>query len=119
METRLILSPGQNGTKKLVKQYGEKLVCVRYRYDKVRNRRYRTVELIVDEVSWHPKEAVRNGPAHRKPSDRVGVRIDYHEVELREEVKAVGGIWRPKQKLLEMSYATAATLNLANRIEMG
>lgn len=31
METRLILSPGQNGTKKLVKQYGEKLVCVRYR----------------------------------------------------------------------------------------
>ncbi|MCI0560051.1 MAG: hypothetical protein MN733_16300 [Nitrososphaera sp.] len=39
-----------------------------------------------------PKEAVQNGPAHRKPSDRVAVRIDYHEVELREEVKAVGGI---------------------------
>ncbi|MGH8531889.1 MAG: hypothetical protein ACREV1_03955 [Gammaproteobacteria bacterium] len=60
----------------------------------------------------------RNGPAHRKPFDRVGVRIDYHEIELREEVKAVGEIWRPKQKLWEMSYATAATLNLANRIEM-
>lgn len=85
---------------------------------KVRNRRYKTVELIVDEVSWTPKEAVRNGPAHRKPSDRVGVRIDYHKVELREEVKAVGGIWRPKQKLWEMSYASAATLNLANCLEM-
>ncbi len=91
----------------------EKLVCVRYRYDKVR------AELIVDEVSWTPKEAVRNGPADRKPSDRVGVPIDYHEVELREEVKAVGGIWRPKQKRWEMSYGTTATLNLANRIEMG
>lgn len=33
METRLRLNPGQNGTKKLVKEYGEKLVCVRYRYD--------------------------------------------------------------------------------------
>lgn len=67
-----------------------------------------------------PQEAVRNGAAHRKPSDPVGVRIDYHELELREEVKAVGGIWRPKKKLWEMSYttATAATLNLANRIEM-
>ena len=29
METRLSLAPGQNGTKKLVTQYGERLVCVR------------------------------------------------------------------------------------------
>ena len=95
----------------------EKLVCVRYRYDKLRNRRYKTAELhrgLVDPQGGRP----RNGPAHRKPPDRVAVRIDYHEVELREEGKAVGGIWRPKQKLWEMSYGTAAILSLANRIEM-
>jgi len=33
VETRLSLAPGQNGTKKLVATYGERLVCVRYRYD--------------------------------------------------------------------------------------
>jgi hypothetical protein len=35
METRLSLAPGQNGTKKLLARYGERLVCVRYRYDGV------------------------------------------------------------------------------------
>ena len=46
----------------------EKLVCVRYRYDKLRNRCYKTAELIV--VSWTSKEAVRNGPAHRSHTER-------------------------------------------------
>ena len=41
----------------------EKLVCVRYRYDKVRNRRYKTAELIVDEVSWTPRRP--SGTARR------------------------------------------------------
>ncbi|MGH8613170.1 MAG: hypothetical protein ACREYF_14415 [Gammaproteobacteria bacterium] len=59
----------------------------------------------------------RNGPAHRKPFDRVGVDIDYHEVELREEVKAVEGIWRPKQNLGKCP-TPPQPLNFANRIEM-
>ena len=33
MEARLKLKPGQNGTKKLLARFGERLVCVRYRYD--------------------------------------------------------------------------------------
>ena len=33
MKTRLTRKPGQKGTKKLTALYGEKLVCVRYRYD--------------------------------------------------------------------------------------
>jgi hypothetical protein len=34
MITRLKLKPGQKGTKKLLAEHGEALVCVRYRYDK-------------------------------------------------------------------------------------
>ena len=119
METRLRLNPGQNGTKKLVKEYGEKLVCVRYRYDAERKKRSKTIGIIVDEAPWNPEDKVRSGQAKRNPSDRVGVRIEYHEVELREQVKVAGGIWRPKQKLWKLSYATAVALNLASRIEMG
>ena len=50
MKTRLSLKPGQKGTKKLVDEYGENLICVRYRYDEKRKIRLKTVELIVEEV---------------------------------------------------------------------
>lgn len=43
MEIRLTLTPGQPGTKRLVEQYGERLVCVRYRYDQLRRRRDKTI----------------------------------------------------------------------------
>ena len=49
MEVKATIKPGRNGTKKYLQQYGDQLVCVRYRYDKHRNRRQTTVELIVDE----------------------------------------------------------------------
>lgn len=56
MRTRLKLKPGQRGTKKLLNQYGEQLVCVRYRYDAERKKRFKTVELIVDEIDWEPHD---------------------------------------------------------------
>ena len=43
------LKPGQDGTKRLVDQYGDKLLCVRYRYDEIRGVKLKTVEIIVDE----------------------------------------------------------------------
>ncbi len=58
MRTRLKLRPGQRGTKKLLAQYGDQLVCVRYRYDEATHKRYKTVELIVEVVDWHPVSAV-------------------------------------------------------------
>ena len=53
-EVRTTLAPGQNGTKRLLRQYGDQLVCVRYRYDKLRGKRLKTVELIIDEQDWVP-----------------------------------------------------------------
>ena len=55
METRLTLRPGQNGTKKLLERYGERLVRVRYLYDVKTGRRLKTVELIVEAVPWRPR----------------------------------------------------------------
>ena len=52
LKTRLTLEPGANGTKRLVERYGERLVCVRYRYDAERRRRIKTVELIEEEADW-------------------------------------------------------------------
>jgi hypothetical protein len=48
---RLHLKPGQKGTKQLLAQYGDRLICVRYRYDAQRKKRFKTVELL---VCWMP-----------------------------------------------------------------
>ncbi len=91
MEIRTTLLPGQNGTKSLLRQYGDQLVCVRYRYHKARRKRYKTVELIVDERDWMP--------AVRIPVDkRILIRIGYGETELREQIKARGGYWDTGKK---------------------
>ncbi len=55
MRTRLKLKPGQRGTKKLQAMYGDRLVCVRYRYDLESGRRFKTIEIIVEEKEWSPR----------------------------------------------------------------
>ncbi len=112
METRLSLAPGQNGTKKLLARYGERLLCVRYRYDAQRGARHKTVELIVETKPWDPRQ--RN--ARREPHDLVAVRIDYSETALRERIKAAGGIWRHRHKLWETDWKTVRDLCLEARV---
>jgi hypothetical protein len=51
---RLHLKPGQKGTKQLLAQYRDRLICVRYRYDTQRKKRFTTVELLVAERDWEP-----------------------------------------------------------------
>jgi len=112
METRLTLAPGQNGTKKLLSTYGDRLVCVRYRYDSARGVRHKTVELIVETLPWTP----RGRAPRREPRDRVGVRIGYSETTLRERIKTAGGIWRPRQRLWEIDWRTVTELGLQSRV---
>jgi hypothetical protein len=48
------LIAGQPGTKRIVTQYGARLVCARYRYDANQCERFKTVELIIEESDWQP-----------------------------------------------------------------
>jgi len=119
MKTRLLLRPGQNGTKKLVTRFGDRLVAVRYRYDEEKRKRLETVELIVDEAPWEPPAPATSRRYRRQYHDLVGVRVEWHERDLRQRLKQAGAIWRPKQKLWEVSYWTAVMLGLVDRIESG
>ena len=83
LNTRKI-SPGQKGTKKLHEQYGDRLFCVRYRYDRQRWKRYKTIELIVEEAEWMPP------PAPFTANAIVGVRVELAEMELQRRVKQAG-----------------------------
>ncbi|HEY6240803.1 MAG TPA: hypothetical protein VIW78_08190 [Burkholderiales bacterium] len=115
METRLTLRPGMPGTKRLVARYGERLVCVRYLYDETTNRRLKTVELIIEQAAWHG----RARRPRRNDHDLVGVRIAWNESELRAAVKHAGAIWRPRQKLWEMSWEAVRTLGIGHRVVTG
>jgi len=49
MDVKATLLPVVNGTKSLLKEYGDQLVCVRYRHDKLKQKRYKTAEIIVEK----------------------------------------------------------------------
>jgi hypothetical protein len=107
---RLHLKPGQKGTRQLLAQYGDRLVCVRYRYDARRRKRFKTVELLVAERDWPP-------PSPGSAPDRlVAVPIAFGELALRHRVKQAGGIWNPERRVWELRYDCAVTLGLADRI---
>ena len=108
--TRLTLKPGQAGTKHLVDKYGDRLVCVRYRYDAATRRRYKTVELIVEEAAWDLP-----GPAYAE-TDVVSIRIAREEPDLQREVKAAGGRWNADLKMWELRYGAVVELGLQGRI---
>jgi hypothetical protein len=110
MRTLLHLKPGQKGTKQLLTQYGDRLVCVRYRYDTQRKKRFKTVELIVAEREWEP-------PPPRFAADMiVGVRVGFAEVEVREQVKQAGGKWNRSRKVWELRYEQVVALKLEARM---
>lgn len=107
MQARLKLKPGQKGTKKLLTQYGPRLLCVRYRYDEARQCRYKTVELIVEETVWTPTP---------KPDEVVGLRIHREEIELWQQVKQAGGIWHAGEQVWKLRYEKVRECGLEARI---
>lgn len=109
MQVKKTLAPGQKGTKKLLEQYGEKLVCVRYRYDKVRQKRLKTVELIVDEQDWISGVSI---PVVRQ----VALKIKYGEKGLQEKIKSEGGYWHPEKKAWILPFHKVSRLGLENRV---
>ena len=109
MVTRLVLKPGERGTRKLLAEYGRRLVCVRYRYDARLKRRWKTAELIVDESEWEPKEP--------RAGTKIELRIGYGEAELQRRMKAAGGKWDGKRRIWRIQYDKALELGLKDRIE--
>jgi hypothetical protein len=109
MRIRLTRKPGQRGTIHELQTYGDKLVCVRYRYDEARHKRHKTVELIVESIIWHPQPI--------PPETLVYVQVKQKEIELRNQVKGAQAIWSPMRKLWRLRYDVAVALGLEERID--
>src|SRR5688572_19026066 len=111
MRVRLKLKPGQKGTKKLVAEYGTQLFCVRYRYDAVKKKRFKTVELIVEEVSWQPKQKVI------KEDKVIEVKVSWGDLELYRKVKDAGGKWNREKRVWELKYEQALKFGVIGNVD--
>ena len=101
---------GQKGTKQLLAKYGDRLICVRYRYDALRKKRFKTVELLVAERDWEP-------PRPCFADDQiVGLRVAFTDVAVRDRVKQAGGRWNPARRVWQLRYDRAVALGLGPRI---
>ncbi len=109
MQARRTLVPGQKGTKKFLDHYGEKLICVRYRYDEQQRKRMTTVEIIVEESAWTPPAAVE--PVI------VGLRVGINEVAVQRQIKQAGGKWNRQLQVWEILADQAIALGLKDRIQ--
>ena len=110
MKIKRTILPGQPGTKKLVEQYGDNLVCVRYRYDLKKEQRLTTVEIIVDRQKWNLNES------RIPPNKIINLKIEYGERELAQQVKSLGGRWDRQKKLWKLPFRYVQILQLEDRI---
>ncbi len=110
MKTRVNLKPGQKGTKRLVEQYGDALICVRYRYDENTHKQYKTVEIIVSESEWIPP------PAKYLDGAIVPLKIGINEKVLQGQVRAAGGRWDKQKKVWFVPYGCIAGTKLEKLI---
>jgi hypothetical protein len=120
MIVKTIRKPGEPGTHNLLKRFGERLVCVRYRYDPIRHKRYKTAEIIVAEEDWLPPSEPESQAEPQKPlQHRVAVRIAYQERELRQQVSAAGGTWSQRERLWRVAPDVVERLGLQGRVVRG
>ena len=106
-KVRLTLHPGDRGATKETREYGDKLVCVRYRYDGALQKRFKTVEVIVDEAPWKPAPA---------DDDIVLIAVKWNEKTVQEQVKNAGGRWDKERKIWKLRYGKVKELGLTTRI---
>jgi hypothetical protein len=83
---------------------------VRYRYDALRKKRFKTVELLVAERDWEP-------PRPRFAHDQiVGLRVAFADVAARDRVKQAGETWNPERRVWQLRYDRVVALGLSSRI---
>lgn len=106
------LAPWQPGTKRYQRQFGDVLVCVRYRLQPETAWRYTAVEIVVDEKQL----PIFKAPGGMTAETTVALTIAYGETEFRQRAKAACAQWDQDRKVWLPPYGVAKRLGLHGRI---
>ena len=101
------LHPGTAGTKRLTAEYGERLLCVRYRYDVDHAVCLTTAEVVVAERPWRPAIP---------PRTVVGVRVEWGDFSSRQRLRAEKGRWDPNRGLWFLEWRAVRKLGLQGNV---
>jgi hypothetical protein len=96
------LKPGQPGTLKLARRYGDALLYVRYRHDEQRAERCTTVELVIDRAPLATR--------------MVAIRLRFDERALRAMLHQAGAQWDRQAGVWRLPYQLAQALNIEHRM---
>ncbi len=113
------MRPGDRGTHRFQRHYGERLCAVRYRASNCGKKTLTTVELIVDEREAVPAGFSHNAVHVQRRAEVVALRIKFEEFELREQVKSAGGRWSKAGRAWLVRRDAAISLGLGHRVVEG
>jgi len=104
------LAPGEPGTKKYLEKYGDRFVCLRYKYDTESGIKSKTIELTVSEEVWTKKSN------YIPPNKLMHLNIPLTNVFLQKLVREAGGFWDSTAHCLRLPYNMTKALGLETRI---
>ena len=109
-KTKKILKPGKPGTKKYEREFGDKLIYIRHKYNEFQNKKIVTVEIVVDTNDWYPD-------SKRIPHNKImNIHVGYNEKHIRKMIKEAGAKWNPKKQVWQLPYNQIDALGLTGRI---
>lgn len=109
MDVQRTLRPGDPGTHRYQRRFGDRLIAVRYRKHPETGRRITTVEVIVDE------RTARYSMVEPQPAV-VAVRVAWPEKDIQRDIRHAGGIWDTANKVWRLPREQAKRLGLEDRI---
>ena len=113
------IKPGDHGSQRFVREWGDRLVAVRYRADRSRPVTLTTIEIVVDERPVSDPAVNRLSELNKRRKAPVAVRVEFDEHALRARVKAAGGRWQKDMKLWLIKYDDAVAMGMTDRIVQG
>jgi hypothetical protein len=110
MKVKRKLIPGQPGTKRWKNKFGDDLVCVRYRYDELLQKKATTVEIIVERGNLEKRP-------HKIPGNKLmNIKVDFRENRIISIIMKAGGRWNRLDKVWKLAYKEVVALGLEKRI---
>ena len=109
------IQPSANGAKRFQREWGDKLVAVRYR-NASESHVHTTIEIIVD-TRLKPTNTTCYKRKHAYlRSQFVAVKIEFDEIELRGRIKRLGAKWSKELKCWLTTYSNVVSLGMTDRI---
>ncbi|MBY6211232.1 hypothetical protein KUV95_06675 [Microbulbifer agarilyticus] len=119
MEIIKTIRPGHDGSKRYQEKYGEQLCAVRYRRSPCKKTVYTTVEIIVAQREAYVQKRPQPTTQTIHENDWVAIKIAFEEIELRNEVRRMGGRWSRVTKAWVAKRSVAKRMDIEHRIVEG